>query len=108
MKLTHYRKWLLSTLLSCVIFGSFLFASLISWKVWISPILALLSATGLTLPIWWRNHYRHSSKKEKERMGAQKSFNSYYYNRWYTPADSTEMDYEIEQIKKRKKSLKLH
>jgi hypothetical protein len=39
-------------------------------------------------------------------MIAQKAINSYYYNRWYTPADSTELDYQIEKIKKRKKPIR--
>jgi hypothetical protein len=29
----------------------------------------------------------------------------YYYNWWYTPANTTELDYQIERIKKRKNQL---
>jgi hypothetical protein len=35
-------------------------------------------------------------------MIAQKQINSYNYSRWYTPADSTEMEHQIE-LKKEKK-----
>ena len=73
--------------------------------LWISAILVLVFGSGIAIPIYWKYHYRHSGKREKERMIAQKQINSYYYNRWYTPADSTEMDYQNDLIKKRKKSL---
>ena len=73
--------------------------------LWISAILALVFSLGIVMPIYWRYRFRHSGKKEKERMIAQKQINSYYYNRWYTPADSTRMDYNIELIKKKKKTL---
>jgi hypothetical protein len=36
-------------------------------------------------------------------MITQKQINSHYYIQWYTPADSMEMDHQIELIKKRKK-----
>ncbi len=37
-------------------------------------------------------------------MIAQKAINSYYYNRWYTPADSTELDYQISKKLRREKA----
>jgi len=37
-------------------------------------------------------------------MITQKQINNHNNNRWYTPADSTEMDHQIELTKKRKKS----
>ena len=75
--------------------------------LWISATLVLVFGSGIAIPIYWKYHYRHSGKREKERMTAQKQINSHYYNRWYTPADSTEMEYQIELMKKRKKVLKL-
>ena len=75
--------------------------------LWVSAILVFIFGSGISIPILWKYHYKHSGKREKQRMIAQKQINSHYYNRWYIPADSTEMDYQIEQIKKRKKALKI-
>jgi len=75
--------------------------------LWVSAILVFIFGSGIAIPILWKYHYKHSGKREKQRMITQKQINSHYYNRWYTPADSTEIDYQIEQIKKRKKALKI-
>jgi hypothetical protein len=75
--------------------------------LWVSAILVFIFGSGIAISILWKYHYKHSDKREKQRMIAQKQINSHYYNRWYTPADSAEMDYQIEQIKKRKKPLKI-
>jgi len=74
--------------------------------LWVSAILVVVFSSGIAIPILWKYRYKHSSKREQQRIIAQKQINSHYYNRWYTPADSTELDYQIELIKKRKKSLK--
>jgi hypothetical protein len=69
----------------------------------VSVISVFVFGSGIAIPICWKYHYRHSGKKEKERMITQKQINSHYYIQWYTPADSMEMDHQIELIKKRKK-----
>ncbi len=104
MRLTNSRKWLLFTGLSTVIFGFFLVLAIIMW-VWFSPILIFVFASGIALPIYFRHKYRHSNKKEKERMVAQKAISSYYYNQWYNPADSNYLENAIntEKLKKSKK-----
>jgi hypothetical protein len=58
--------------------------------------------SGIAIPIYWKYRYRHSNKWEKEQMIAQKQISHHYYDRWYTPADSTEIDYQIDQIRRRK------
>ncbi len=73
--------------------------------LWVSAILVFVFGSGIAIPIFWKYHYKHSNKPEKKRMIAQKQINSHYYNRWYTPADSTELDYQIERIKKRKNAF---
>jgi hypothetical protein len=90
-----------------VIYILFIILALNIRVLWVSIISVFVFGSGIAIPIYWKYHYRHSGKKEKERMITQKQINSHYYNRWYTPADSTEMDHQIELIKKRKKSLKL-
>jgi hypothetical protein len=70
--------------------------------LWMSAILVFVFGSGIAIPTYWKYHYGQSGKKEKERMIAQKQINSYNYNRWYTPADSTEMEHQIE-LKKEKK-----
>ena len=84
------------------VFAFFVILALNMRVLWISVILVFVYGWGIAIPISWRHHYRHSGKGEKERMVAQKQINHYYYDRWYTPADSTEIDYQIERIKKRK------
>jgi len=70
--------------------------------LWVSAILIVIFGSGVAIPLLWKYHYLHSGKEEKKRMINQKQINHYYYDRWYTPADSTEIEYQIERIKKRK------
>ena len=91
----------------CVIYIFFIILALNIRVLWVSASLVVVFSSGIAIPILCKYHYIHSNKREKQRMIAQKQINSHYYNRWYTPADSTEMDYQIEQIKKRKKALKI-
>jgi len=68
-------------------------------------LLAFVFASGIAIPIYWKYRFKHAEKEEKQLMISQKKINHYYYDRWYTPADSTEIDYQIERIKKRKNQL---
>ena len=102
--MTRKRKLFLSNILFIAICLFFIIIALASGAIWPNIIIILLFASGIAIPIYWRHHFRHSEKEEKARMIAQKQINSHYYNRWYTPADSTELDYQIERIKKRKRS----
>jgi hypothetical protein len=102
MKIPRRSKWLFYSGFFTLIYGFFIVLALLLWISWLSPVLVLLFASGIAIPIYFRHHYRRSNKVEKKRMITQKALNSYYYNRWYTPADSTELDYQIERIKKRK------
>jgi hypothetical protein len=104
--MTRRRKLQLYTTFFIAIYAFFLILALSMRVLWVSIPLALLFGAGIAIPIYWKYRYGHSEKKEKKRMIAQKQINSHYYNRWYTPADSTELDYQIEQIKKRQKRLK--
>jgi hypothetical protein len=70
--------------------------------LWVSAILVFIFGSGVAIPLLWKYQYLHSGKEEKKRMIDQKQINHYYYDRWYTPADSTEIEYQIERIKKRK------
>jgi hypothetical protein len=106
MKIDHKSRWLIYSGFFTVIYGFFIVLALLLRILWLSPILVLLFASGILIPIYFRHQHRHSNKAEKQRMIAQKAINSYYYNRWYTPADLTELDYQIEKIKKRKKPIK--
>jgi len=65
-------------------------------------LLAFVFASGFAIPIYWKHRFNHAEKVEKQLMISQKKIYHYYYDRWYTPADSTELDYQIERIKKRK------
>ncbi len=102
MKITHRREWLLYAGFSTVIYGFFVVLALMMQIFWLSPVLVLIFGSGIAIPIYWRYHFKHSGKKEKKRMASQKQINRFYYDRWYTPADSTELDYQIERFKKRK------
>ena len=89
-----------------VIYIFFIILALNIRVLWVSASLVVVFSSGIAMPILWKYRYKHSNKREKQCMIAQKQINSHYYNRWYMPADSTEMDYQIELMKKRKKSLK--
>ena len=108
MKIDQKSKWLIYTGFFIVIYGFFIVLAILLRIPWLSPVLVLLFASGIAIPIYFRHHYRHSNKLEKKRMLSQKSINSHYYNRWYTPADSTELDYQIERIKKKTRQLAKH
>jgi hypothetical protein len=86
-----------------VIYIFFIILALSMRNLWVSAILVFVFGSGIAIPILWKYRYNHSGKEEKKRMIAQKQISHYYYDRWYSPADSTEIDYQIEQIKKRKK-----
>jgi hypothetical protein len=102
MKITHRRKWFLYTGFFTVIYAFFVVLALILQIPWLTPILVLLFGSGIAIPIYFRYRYRHSSKAEKRRMVSQKALNSYYYNRWYTPADSTQLENEATKLKRKK------
>jgi len=106
-KMTKKRLLLLYYGFPFAIYIFFIILALNMRVLWVSAILVFIFGSGISIPILWKYHYKHSGKREKQRMIAQKQINSHYYNRWYTPADSTEMDYQIKQIKKRKKALKI-
>ena len=89
------------------VFTFFVISALNMRVLWISVILVFVFELGIAIPIYSRHLYRHSRKGEKERMVAQKQINHYFYDRWYSPADSTEIDYQIERIRKGKKTNKL-
>jgi hypothetical protein len=99
--MTKKIKHLLYYLFTFAVYGFFIVLALGMRVLWISVLLVVVFASGIAIPIYWRYHFRHSGRLERERMVAQKQLSHYYYDRWYTPADSTEIDYQIERIKKR-------
>ena len=100
--MTGKRHLLLYYGFTFAIFTFFIVLALNMRIPWIIGILVIVFGSGIAIPIYWRHRYRNSGKGEKKRMVDQKQINHYYYDRWYTPADSTEIDYQIERIKKRK------
>lgn len=100
--MTRKRRVILNYAFLTAICLFFIIIAFSSGTLWPNTIVALVFASAFAIPIYWNYHFRHSPKKEKERMISQKQFNSYYYNRWYIPADSTELDYQVERIKRRK------
>jgi hypothetical protein len=103
--MTRKHKLLFYSAFSSAIYLFFIILVLSSGRIWPNILFALLFGSGVVIPIYWKYHFRHSGKEEKKLMIAQKQINSVYYNRWYTPADSTELDYQIERIKKRKQPV---
>jgi hypothetical protein len=104
--MTRKRHLLLYYGFTYAIFTFFIILALSMRVLWISIILIIVFGSGIAIPIYWRYRYAHSGKEEKELMVAQKQINHYYYDRCYTPADSTEIDYQIARIKKRKSLCK--
>ena len=83
----------------------FIILALIMRPLWVSTPLVIVFAGCIAIQIYLIYHYKHSNKQERHRMISQKPLYRYYYDRWYTPADSTELDYQIERIKKRQKTI---
>jgi len=104
-KMTRRRKLLLYSGFFIAMYTFFIILALSMRILWVSAPLVIVFAAGIVIPIYSMYHYRHSNKQEKHRMISQKPLYRYYYDRWYTPADSTELDYQIERIKRRKKPL---
>jgi hypothetical protein len=103
--MTRKHKLLLCSEFSTTIFLFFIILALSLTNIWMKTLLSFVFASGITIPIYWKYRFKHAEKEEKQLMISQKKINHYYYNRWYIPADSTELDYQIERIKKRKNQL---
>jgi hypothetical protein len=103
--MTRRHKLLLSSAFSTVVFLFFIILSIVITNLWMKTLLAFVFASGIAIPIYWKYRFKHAEKEEKQLMISQKKMYHYYYDRWYTPADSTEIDYQIERIKKRKKPI---
>jgi hypothetical protein len=100
--MTKKRYQLLYYGFTFAIYIFFIILALSMRILWVSAILVFIFGSGIAIPLLWKYHYFRSGKEEKKRMIDQKQINHYYYDRWYTPADSTEIEYQIERIKKRK------
>ncbi len=100
--MTRKRRLLIYTLLMVSIYSFFIFALLNAPSFWPSSLFIFLFASGIAITVYWHYHFGRSDKHEKQRMISQKDLNRYYYDRWYTPADSTLLEHETEKIKRRK------
>ena len=98
------HKLVLCSIFSTALFLFFIILAVFMTNVWMKTLLAFVFASGIAIPIYWKYRFKHAEKGEKQLMVSQKKICHYYYDRWYTPADSTEIDYQIERIKKRKKT----
>ena len=100
------HKLVLCSIFSTALFLFFIILAVFMTNVWMKTLLAFVFASGIAIPIYWKYRFKHAEKEEKQLMISQKKINHYYYDQWYTPADSTEIDYQIERIKKRKKPIR--
>ena len=83
----------------------FIILSLNLRVLWMNIAFVTVFTAAIGASLYLTYHYKHSKKEEKQRMISQKPLNHYYYDRWYTPADSTQLENEVEKVKKRKNSL---
>jgi hypothetical protein len=104
--MTRRHKLLVTSAFSTAIFLFFIILSIVMTNLWMKTLFAFVFASGIGIPIYWKYRFKHAKKHEKQLMISQKKIYHFYYDRWYTPADSTEIDYQIERIKKRKKLTK--
>ena len=103
--MTRKHKLLLSSVFSTAILLFFIILAIFMTNFWMKTLLAFVCVSGIAIPIYWKHPFNHAEKVEKQLMISKKKIYHYYYDRWYTPADSTELDYQIERIKKRKNRL---
>ncbi len=73
---------------------------------WASAFLTFIIAGYLVWYFYMMYHMKHADKKKKEKISKQFSANHYYYDKWYTPADSTRMENEVNKLKKKKRILR--
>jgi len=69
---------------------------------WMTPFLI----GGYVAEIWTEYRWHYGPRKEKLRMRAQKPARHYYYDRWYTPADSTILNYLASKLREIKKKIR--
>ncbi len=96
----RYKLLFCSTFLTAI----FLFLKILALfmtNLWVKTLLAFVFSSGILIPIYWKYRFNYTKKVEKQLMISQKKCR-YHYDRWYTPADTTKLEYQIEKIKKRK------
>ena len=91
---------------SGVFFDLFFIILALNVKIlWVSIVCGTAFIAYLAMELYLLYHYKHSKKQEKHRMQSQKPARHYYYDRWYTPADSTQLENEADKVKKRKNHI---
>ncbi|MCW4029597.1 MAG: hypothetical protein NWE92_08120 [Candidatus Bathyarchaeota archaeon] len=68
--------------------------------LWLKILITGLIAAVTAGHIYALYRYRHANKQQKQKRDDQKTLYRYYYDRWYTPADSTRIEHEKEKLKK--------
>lgn len=77
-------------------------ASILAKAYWITPILV----AAYVGEIWTEYRWHYGPRKEKLRMRSQTPARRYYYDHWYTPADSTRLDYLAGRLREIKKKIR--
>ena len=97
------------TLLRTFDVGSFIFfiaMALLIRHLLASVLLGVIWSIGLAADLYLYYHYKHASKHERQRMESQIPIRRYFYDRWYTPADSTRTQHMKEQLREMKKKVR--
>jgi hypothetical protein len=84
-------------------YGFFMFLALNVKIFWLSAGFFVAFSAFFIMELYLRYHYTYSKSEEKRRIISQKPLNRYFYDRWYAPADSTELEYEANKLRKKKK-----
>jgi Flp pilus assembly protein TadB len=98
-------KRILSTTATIVFYGVLIYLSTFTPNIW-GTLLMGGFFTALLIGTLYRNYrYYRANQKEKQAMLKQRPTNMHYYNKWYRPADSTELEYQRQKAEEEKKRI---
>jgi hypothetical protein len=99
-------KTLLFAAFGVFMYAVFMFFIFSTGVLWVSVGLGALATAAITAELYYHYHYKHANAKEKHRIQAQKPMRRYFFDRWYTPADSTTQNHLTEELLERKKKIR--
>lgn len=99
-------KRVLYNAITIATYAVFIYLSTLTPNIWGTLIMGGFF-TALLIGTLYRNYrYYRAGPKEKQAMLKQKPTQMHYYNKWYRPADSTELEYQKQKAEEEKKKIR--
>jgi ABC-type bacteriocin/lantibiotic exporter with double-glycine peptidase domain len=93
----------LGRILIVATYAVLLFLSFSIGVLWITVASTVFSTVLIIGLIYLDYLDRHTSRKVKQKREAQQALASHFDNIWYRPADSTELEYQREKMRKKRR-----